>query len=78
MIIYSCNHQKQLLLLPFIKMANKNPPIENYFKTDRKESCTAQISVRIPPSLKAKLKNVDNWQELVRQALEEAVNLKSV
>ncbi len=52
--------------------------LENYkFKTTRKEPCTAQISVRIPPSLKAQLKNVDNWQELVRETLEKAVKLES-
>ncbi len=55
-----------------------NPDIVKYgFKTDRAESCTAQISVRIPQSLKAKLKNVDNWQELVRETLEKAVELES-
>ena len=58
-------------------MANKNPPIENWFKTERKESCTAQISIRIPPSLKAKLKDVDNWQEIVRESLHEAVRSRA-
>ena len=58
-------------------MANKNPPKENFFTTDRSEPCTAQISVRIPPSLKAKLKNVDNWQEIVRKTLEEISELQS-
>lgn len=57
-------------------MANYNPPKENFFKTERKEPCTAQISVRVTPSLKEKLKNVDNWQELVREALEKAVNFE--
>ena len=55
-----------------------NPDIVKYgFTTERTEPCTAQISVRISPSLKAKLKNVDNWQELVRETLEKAVELKS-
>ena len=47
------------------------------FKTDRAESCTAQINIRIPPSLKAKLKNVDNWQEGVREYLQKIVEPKS-
>ena len=49
-----------------------NPDIKKYgFKTNRSESCTAQITVRIPPSLKAQLTQKDNWQELVRQAIAE-------
>ena len=49
-----------------------NPEIKKYgFKTNRAESCTAQISLRIPPSLKAELTQKENWQELVRQAIAE-------
>ena len=52
--------------------------LENYkFKTTREEPCTAQISIRIPPSLKAQLKNVDNWQEEVRECLQKMVDIKS-
>ena len=58
-------------------MPNYNPPVKNYFKTDRAESCTASLSLRITPSLKADLKKIDNWQEFVRQTLEEAVAKKS-
>lgn len=58
-------------------MANYNPPKENYFSTNREESCTAQLSMRIPPSLKANLKKLDNWQEVVRQALFELVEEKT-
>lgn len=60
-------------------MDKNDPRLKNLkpFTTDRKESCTAQINVRITPSLKAKLKNVDNWQELVRETLEKAAELKS-
>ena len=58
-------------------MANKNPPPENFFTTDREEPCTAHISLRIPPSLKAKLKKKDNWQEFVRQTLQKALELES-
>ena len=46
------------------------------FKTDRPESCTAQINIRIPPSLKAELKHLDNWQEDVRNFLQEKVKAK--
>lgn len=59
-------------------MANKNPPIENYFKTDRKESCTAQLNLRVPPSLLEKIKEQENWQEFVRSALAEKLEVKSV
>ena len=47
------------------------------FTTDRPESCTAKITVRIPPSLKEELKNLDNWQEKVRQFLQEEVKNQS-
>ena len=40
------------------------------FKTERSEACTAQINVRIPPSQKAKLKQVEGWQEEVRKLIE--------
>ena len=62
-------------------MANKNPKIEQIeaytFKTNRKESCTAQLNLRVPPSLIAKIKQKDNWQEFVRQTLQKAVELES-
>ena len=58
-------------------MANKNPPLENRFTTQRAEPCTAQISLRIPPSLKSQLKNVDNWQEAVREYLRKIVETES-
>ncbi len=49
-----------------------NPEIAKYhFQTERKEPCTAHISLRVPPSLKAKLKAQENWQEFVRQAIAE-------
>ena len=55
-----------------------NPDLTKYkFKTDRQEACTAQINVRITPSLKAKLKNVDGWQEEVRKFLEQIAEPKS-
>lgn len=41
------------------------------FTTDRPEACTAQINVRIAPSVKKKLKQVDGWHERVRELLDE-------
>ncbi len=60
-------------------MDKNDPRLKNLkpFTTDRKESCTAQISVRIPPSLKAKLSQKENWQEFVRQTLQKALELES-
>ena len=64
------------------KSTSRADRIKEYqFTTDRPESCTAHLSLRITPSLKAKLKEQENWQELVRQAiakaLEEREELKS-
>lgn len=47
------------------------------FKTDKPEPCTAQISLRVPPSMKAKLKGKKDWQEKVRQFLEKEINAQS-
>lgn len=47
-----------------------NPELRKYgFKTDRDEPCTEQVNVRMPLSLKTKLKQKENWQEFVRQTL---------
>jgi len=59
-----------------------NPNIKEHgFKTDRKESLTAKLSMRITPSMLNELKSKENWQEFVRltlaKALEEENNLKS-
>lgn len=61
-------------------MANPNPRLENLrpFTTDKEESCTAQMNVRVPPSLIAKIKQKDNWQEFVRQTLKKALESESV
>ena len=49
-----------------------NPNIKEYgFKTDRPESLTAKLSMRVAPSMLAELKKKDNWQELVREAIAE-------
>ncbi|MDJ0650661.1 MAG: hypothetical protein QNJ60_18365 [Xenococcaceae cyanobacterium MO_188.B19] len=62
-------------------MANQNPKTAHlkpyHYKTNRKESCTAKVTVRIAPSLKEKLKDVDNWQEGVREYLEKITETKS-
>lgn len=41
------------------------------FKTNRTESCTAILNLRVPPSLKKKLKKVEGWQDKVRALLEQ-------
>ena len=49
-----------------------NPNIKKYgFKTDRPESLTAKLSMRVAPSMLEELKKKDNWQELVREAIAE-------
>ena len=47
-----------------------NPDLIKYrYTTDREESCTAKMTLRLPPSHYAKLKKIDNWQEKVRTAI---------
>ena len=58
-------------------MANYNPPKENFFTTERKESLTAKLSLRVEPSLLDALKQQENWQELVRQTLREVMKARS-
>jgi hypothetical protein len=41
------------------------------WKTEREESCTAKLTLRLPPSQYEKLKQFPNWQEKVREAIEE-------
>jgi hypothetical protein len=49
-----------------------NPNIKQYgFKTDREESLTAKLSMRVAPSMLDELKKQENWQELVREAIAE-------
>ena len=55
-----------------------NPEVSKYhFKTDRKEPCTAQLNLRVQPSLLEKIKQQENWQEFVRQTLAEKLEIKS-
>jgi hypothetical protein len=49
-----------------------NPNIKQYgFKTDREESLSAKLSMRVAPSMLSELKKQENWQELVRTAIAE-------
>lgn len=61
-----------------MKRHRGNPEVAKYhFKTDRKEACTAQLNLRVPPSLLEEVKQQENWQEFVRKTLKEAVKAKS-
>ncbi len=52
--------------------------IQKYkFKSTKKEPCDAHLSVRIPGSLLRELKQLDDWQDFVRNTLKEAVNAKT-
>ena len=56
-----------------------NPDLIKYqFSTDRKESCTAKMTLRLPPSQYAKLKEIDNWQEKVRLAISSLVQSENL
>ena len=50
-----------------------NPKIKDHgFKTDRPESLTAHLSMRVTPSMLRKLRTHDNWREFVRNAITRA------
>jgi hypothetical protein len=60
--------------LSFVKMSKGRPGgnpdlVQHQFSTDREEPCTAKMTLRLPPSQYAKLKEIDNWQEKVRLAI---------
>ncbi len=44
------------------------------FKTDREEPLTESLSLRVPASMKSELKRLQNWQELVREAIAEKLD----
>lgn len=53
-----------------------NPEITKFSfqqKYDWGESCTAKLTLRLPPSLDEKLKGIENWQEFARQAIAKAI-----
>ena len=52
-----------------------NPEIKEYgFKTTRDEPLSERIAVRVPKSMEAKLKELPNWHEIVREAIREKLN----
>lgn len=52
--------------------------IQKYkFKSTKAERCNAQLNVRVPESLLKELKQLENWQDFVRDTLKEAVKAKS-
>lgn len=60
-------------------MRQDDPRLKNLkpYTTERQESCTVQLNLRVPPSLSAKIKQRDNWQEFVRQTLLEKLEAES-
>jgi hypothetical protein len=49
-----------------------NPGIEKWaYTTDRAEPCSERIQVRLPLSLKRRVQALPDWQERVRQLLDE-------
>jgi hypothetical protein len=51
-----------------------NPALEKFqFTTDKDESCTAILNLRVPPSMLAKLKALPNWTDKAREKLSELI-----
>lgn len=53
-----------------------NPDIRNYgFKTDRERPLVAKMTLRMDEQMKAAIKSgvLPDWQEIARQALEQAL-----
>lgn len=53
-----------------------NPELEKYqyeqiYNWD--EPCTAKMTLRMPPSLYEKLREIENWQEFTRVAIAKAI-----
>ena len=47
-----------------------NPDLVEYqFSTDRDESCSAKLTLRLQPSQYEKLKKLPEWQEKTREAI---------
>jgi hypothetical protein len=47
-----------------------NPHLKSHqFSTNKEESCTAKLTLRLPPSEYEKLKKLPNWQEKLRCAI---------
>jgi hypothetical protein len=51
-----------------------NPDLKNYgFTTDRPEPLREKLQLRVSASMKEQLESRENWQELVRDAIEKAL-----
>ncbi len=51
-----------------------NPKIKDHgFKTERSESLTAHLSMRVTPSMLKEIRTQDNWTEFVRNAIAKAL-----
>ncbi|MDJ0726623.1 MAG: hypothetical protein QNJ38_16065 [Prochloraceae cyanobacterium] len=51
-----------------------NPNIKKHgFKTDRVEPLTTQLALKVSASMKKQLKEKENWQEFVRNAIAKAL-----
>ncbi|MBE9213213.1 hypothetical protein IQ247_11095 [Plectonema cf. radiosum LEGE 06105] len=46
---------------------------EEGFTTTRKQSLTAQVSIRLIPQVKEKLKSIPDWQKRVRDYIENII-----
>jgi len=57
-------------------MANRNPSPKTRFTTDRPEPLTAKLSMRETDSMLTEIKQNENWQEFVRQAIAKALQEK--
>ncbi|AVQ73798.1 hypothetical protein MTo_01495 [Microcystis aeruginosa NIES-1211] len=51
--------------------------VKHQFSTEREEPCSAKLTLRLPPSQYAKLKEIDNWQEKVRGVIASLVEQES-
>lgn len=78
--MYACYNERTyntfiFLFMPGTKTSGRpggNPDIKKYgFKTDRDEPLRELLQIRVATSMKQQLKQQDNWQEFVRQAIAE-------
>lgn len=57
-------------------MANPNPSPKTRYTTNRNEPLTSNLSMKVSASMKTRLKQQENWQELVREAIAKALEEK--
>ncbi|MEM6754318.1 MAG: hypothetical protein AAF630_15255 [Cyanobacteria bacterium P01_C01_bin.38] len=43
------------------------------FTTNRKQSLTSQVAIRLTPEVKQKLKNIPDWQNQIRDFIEDMI-----